>query len=75
MRRKTLVLLGSLGLFSPIVLEPVAMSLAIVIVWLTISVTMIVFIALFNQAVNNRLIKLITAIPSLQRQKSLTKKN
>ncbi len=76
MRRKTLVLLGAgLGTFSPILLQPVALSLAVVIILIPLSVILIVFIALFNQEVHSRLIKLITAIPSQRRQKALTKGN
>lgn len=75
MRRKTLVLLGALGAISPILLQPVALSLAVVIVLIPLSAILIVFIALFNQEVNSRLIKLITAIPSQRRQRALTKKN
>jgi hypothetical protein len=74
-RRKTLVLLGALGTLSPILLQPVALSLAVVIILIPVSVILIVFIALFNQEVNSRLIKLITAIPSQRRQKALTKGN
>ena len=65
MGRKTLVLLGTLGLFSPIILQPLALSLAVSIVSITLSANLIVFVALFNPAVHNRLIKLITAITSL----------
>lgn len=75
MRRSTLVLLGSLGLFSPLVLQPLAQSLAIAIVLLSLLVAVIVTLAVFNQAINNRLIKLITAILLNGKQKSLTKKN
>jgi hypothetical protein len=75
MRRKTLVLLGALGVLSPILLQPVALSLAVVIIVVPLSVILIVFVALFNQEVCNRLINLVTAIPSLWRQKVLTKKN
>ena len=75
MRRKTLVLLGALGALSPILLQPVALSLAVVIILIPVSVILIVFVALFNQEVCNRLINLVTAIPSLWRQKVLTKKN
>ena len=75
MRRKTLVLLGALGTLSPILLQPVALSLAVVIILIPVSVILIVFVALFNQEVCNRLINLVTAIPSLWRQKVLTKKN
>ena len=75
MRRQTLVLLGALGVLSPILLQPVALSLSVVIILIPLSVILIVFIALFNQKVNSRLIKLITAIPSQRRQKALTKRN
>ncbi|TME08870.1 MAG: hypothetical protein E6I80_09125 [Chloroflexi bacterium] len=75
MRRKTLVLLGALGALSPILLQPVALSLAVVIVLIPSSVILIVVIALLNQEVNSRLINLITAIPSQRRQKALTKRN
>jgi len=75
MRRKTLVLLGALGAFSPIMLQPVALSLAVVIILIPLSVILIVFIALFNQEVHSRLLKLIAAIPSQRRQKVLTKRN
>jgi len=75
MRRKTLVLLGALGTLSPILLQPVALSLAVVIILIPLSVILIVFIALFNQEVHSRLIKLIIAIPSQRRQKALTKGN
>lgn len=61
MGRKTLVLLGALGLFSPVILQ----SLAIAILLVPLLVALIVYIALFNQQVLDRLIKLITAIPSL----------
>jgi hypothetical protein len=75
MRRKTLVLLGALGALSPILLQPVALSLAVVIVLIPSSVILIVVIALLNQEVNSRLINFITAIPSQRRQKALTKRN
>jgi hypothetical protein len=75
-RRKTLVLLGAgLGALSPILLQPVALSLAVVILAIPMSVILIVFIALLNQKVHSRLIKLINAIPSQRRQKALTKRN
>jgi hypothetical protein len=64
MREVTLVLLGALGTLSPILLQPVALSLAIVIIAIALFVMLIVSIALFNQKVCNRLIKLITAILS-----------
>ncbi len=76
MRRKTLVLLGAgLGALSPILLQPVALSLAVVILVIPMSVILIVFIALLNQKVCNRLITLITAIPSQRRQRALAKRN
>ncbi|HYT37117.1 MAG TPA: hypothetical protein VEL49_08020 [Ktedonobacteraceae bacterium] len=76
MRRKTLVLLGAgLGALSPILLQPVALSLAVVIILIPLSVILIVLIALLNQEVHSRLIELITAIPSQRRQKALTKRN
>jgi len=62
-RRNTLVLLGAIAL-SPILLQPVALSLAVVIVLIPLSVILIVVIALLNQKVCNRLLKLVTAIPS-----------
>jgi len=64
MRRVPLVLLGVLGALSPVILQPVALSLAAVILLIAVAVILIVFLALFNQEVNNRLIKLIKAIPS-----------
>ncbi len=65
MRRKSLVLLGvGLSALSPILLQPVALSLAVVIVLIPSSVILIVVIALLNQKVCNRLLKLVTAIPS-----------
>lgn len=69
--RKTLVLLGALGLFSPVILQ----SLAVVLILVPLSVILVVYIALFNQKVLDRLVKLITAIPSLWREQPLTKKN
>lgn len=76
MRRKSLVLLGAgLGALSPILLQPVALSLAVVILVIPMSVILIVLIALLNQKVFNRLIRLITAIPSRRRQKALAKRN
>jgi hypothetical protein len=75
-RRKTLILLGAgLGALSPILLQPVALSLAVVILAIPMSVILIVFIALLNQEVHSRLIQLINAIPSQRRQKALTKRN
>jgi hypothetical protein len=65
MRRNTLVLLGAgLGALSPILLQPVALSLAVVIILIPLLVILIVVIALLNQKVCNRLLKLVTAIPS-----------
>jgi len=64
-----------LGALSPILLQPVALSLAVVIVLIPSSVILIVVIALLNQEVNSRLLNLITAIPSQRRQKALTKRN
>ena len=64
MRRKTLVLLGALGALSPILLQPVALSLSVVIILIPLSAVLIVVIALFNQKVFSRLIKLITTILS-----------
>ena len=76
MRRKSLVLLGAgLGALSPILLQPVALSLAVVILVVPMSAILIVLIALLNQEVHSRLIKLINAIPSQSRQKALTKRN
>ncbi len=71
MGRKTLVLLGTLGLFSPVILQ----SLAVVLVVVSLSVILIVYIALFNQTVFDRLVKLIAAIPSLWREPPFTKKD
>ena len=63
-----MVLLGAgLGALSPILLQPVALSLAVVILVVPMSVILIVFIALLNQEVHSRLIKLINAIPSQRR--------
>ena len=59
MRRKTLVLLGGLTVLSPILLQPVALSLAVVISLSPLSVVLIVVIALLNQAVFDRLIQLL----------------
>lgn len=71
MGRKFLVLLGALGFFSPVVLG----SFAAVIVMTTLSAIVIVFLALFDQRVLDRLIKLLTAIPSLWERKVRSKKN
>ncbi len=75
MRKSTLVLLGALGALSPILLQPIAISLAVIIVLIPSSVILIVFIVMFNQEANSRLIKLSTAILSQVRPKALTKKN
>jgi hypothetical protein len=74
MRRKALFLLGTLGALSPILLQPVAFSLAVAIILIPVSILAIVFVVLFNQEANNRLIKLMAAIPSQREQKVPTKK-
>lgn len=71
MGRKILVLLGSVGLLSPVILQ----SLATSVILITLASVLVVFLALFNQKVLNRLIKLITATTSIWRQVTSTKKN
>ena len=75
MRKITLVLLGALGALSPILLQPIAISLAVVIILISLSVILIVFIVMFNREANSQLIKLITAILSQVGSKALTKKD
>jgi hypothetical protein len=80
MGKKTLVLgttlstlgaLRTLGLLSPVIVQLLALTVILTVV----SAIVIVFFALFNQKVCNRLIKIVTAILSPCGPKTSTKKN
>lgn len=61
MGRKTLALASMLlGVLNPVLLQ----SLAVVLIVVSLAAVLIVYIALFNQTVCNRLIRLITAVTS-----------
>jgi hypothetical protein len=71
MARKTLVLLGSLSLVDLVTLR----ALAGMIILTILLAFVIVFIALFNQKVLDRLIKLITTMAFLLKARASSKKN